>query len=95
MYTGPFASRPKDEFGFAVGETHVNSRIADAQRLQNSFGERPVAVQTSERVGEVFYNVHVAGWLDVRPSFQFVLHPGGTSQKTNDVIFGVRIAINF
>jgi porin len=94
LYTGPFASRPSDMLGLAVGETHVNSRIADVQRAQNALGYGPVAVQTSEWVGEMYYNVRVAGWLDVRPSVQYVLHPGGTSQNTNDLILGFRVAIN-
>jgi porin len=27
LYKGPFASRPADELGFAIGRTHVNSRV--------------------------------------------------------------------
>jgi porin len=94
LYTGPFASRPADELGFAVGETHVNSRIADEERLQNFLGVQPVAVQTSEWVSEIFYNVHVAHWLDLRPNVQYVLHPGGTAANASDLIVGVRLAIN-
>ena len=93
LYTGPFAARAKDMLGLAVGGTHVNSRIADVQRMQNALGT-PTAVQTTEYVTEIFYNVHVGGWLDVRPNFQYVLHPGGTSQNPNNLIFGVRVAIN-
>ena len=94
LYTGPFASRPADLLGFAVGETHVNSRIADEERLQNFLGVQPVAVQTSEWVSEVFYNVHVSHWLDLRPNVQYVLHPGGTAANAGDLIVGVRLAIN-
>src|SRR5215475_3093086 len=93
LYTGPFAQRAMDELGLAVGETHVNGRIADVQRIQNADQQR-VAVQSTEYVGEIFYNVHVTGWLDLRPNFQYVLHPGGSSHNANDLIFGVRVAIN-
>src|SRR5215469_99710 len=95
LYTGPFATRAKDQLGLALGQTHVNSRIADVQRELNALGQQPAAVKTSEYVSEMYYNVHVAGWLDLRPNFQYVLHPGGTSQNANNLIFGMRVAINF
>jgi len=94
-YTGPLAARAQDELGVAAGETHVNSRIATVERLQNEEGYGPVPVQSSERVGEVFYNVHMAGWLDLRPNVQYVADPGGVAGRINDVIFGIRVAMNF
>jgi len=94
LYTGPLAWRPADEFGLAVGETHVNPRVADVERLQNASGSTPVAVQTSEWASEVFYNIHVRGWLDVRPSVQYVVAPGGISRNTNDLIAGLRLSLN-
>src|SRR5215475_1619680 len=54
LYTGPFAWRPADELGIAVGETHVNPRVADVERLQSADGSTPVGVQTSEWASEVF-----------------------------------------
>lgn len=93
--TGLIASRPLDEFGLAGGETHVNSRVAAVERLQNAAGEGPVPVQTSEWATEVFYNYRVAGWLDLRPNFQYVGQPGGVSGRRSDVIFGIRVAMNF
>jgi porin len=101
LYTGPLASRPADELGFALGETHVNPRIAEVQELQNALGYdtgasgyEPVPVQTSEYAAEIFYNIHVKGWLDLRPNFQYVAQPGGVSGNVSDVIFGMRVAVN-
>src|SRR5215469_1581531 len=94
LYKGPLDRRPADELGLAVGETHVNSRVADVERLENAAGRGPVAAQTSEWVGEMFYNVHVRGWLDVRPSIQYVAQPGGVARNKSDVIAGVRLAVN-
>ena len=94
LYTGPFESRPGDEIGVGVGETHVNSRVADLERQENADGFGPVGVQTSEWVGEIFYNVHVFGWLDLRPNVQYVDQPGGVARNTNDVILGLKLAIN-
>jgi porin len=95
LWTGPLRWRPADELGFAAGETHVNSRIKDVQRLQDAAGLGPVDVQTSERVGEVFYNVHVGGSLDIRPDIQYVSRPGGVARNESDVIAGLKLLINF
>jgi porin len=94
LYTGPLAWRPADELGVAVGETHVNPRVAEVERMQNASGAGPVGVQTSEWASEVFYNIHVKGWLDVRPSVQYVVAPGGVSHNTNDLIAGLRLSLS-
>ena len=94
LYTGPIAARPRDELGVAAGETHVNSRVAAVERLQNEEGEGPVPVQTSEWAGEIFYDVHLAGWLDLRPNFQYVAQPGAVAGRRGDVIFGMRLAMS-
>jgi porin len=95
LYKGPLASRPADELGFSLGRTHVNSRVADVEILQNAVGLGPTGVQRSEYAGELFYNVHAAPWLDLRPNIQYVRQPGGVAQNTDDVILGLRLSINF
>jgi len=80
LYTGPFAARAADELGFALGGTRVNPRVAD--------------VQGTEYVGEIFYNLHLASWLDVRPSVQYVAQPGGNTRNAGDLIAGVRLSLN-
>lgn len=94
-YAGPFASRPRDVLGLAVGETHVNSRVAAAERLENAKGERGVFAQSSEWVGEVFYNIDVGQWLDLRPNVQYIAQPGGIARRPNDVILGFKMLVNF
>jgi porin len=39
--------------------------------------------------------VHAAPWLDLRPNIQYVRHPGGIDANTDDVIAGLKLAINF
>ena len=95
FYTGPFALRPADEIGFAVGRTHVNSRIAAVEIQQNAAGLGPVSVQSSEYVAEIFYSVHAAKWLELRPNIQYVHQPGGIAQSSDDVIAGLRLSVNF
>jgi len=81
FYTGPFDARPQDEIGFAVGRTHVNDRVADAERLQNAAGLGPVPVQGSEYVAELYYGLHAFSGLVLRPNLQFVHDPGGVIHR--------------
>lgn len=95
LYTGTFASRPDDEVGLAIGRTHVNSRVADVETLENAVGRGPVGVQSAEYVGELFYKVQATGWLDLRPSIQYIRDPGGVAKNTDDLIVGLRVSVHF
>ena len=94
LYTGALAWRPADELGFAIGETHVNPRVAASERLENALGYGPVGVQASEWTGEIFYNIHAKGWLDLRPNIQYIVAPGGVSSNTSDLIVGLKLLAN-
>ncbi len=95
FYTGPFDARPQDDLGFAVGRTHVNSRVADAQSAQNAAGLGPVSVQHSEYPVELYYSFNVAQWLTLRPNLQYIFRPGGTSDNTDVVVAGLKASIKF
>jgi porin len=95
FYTGPFDARPLDEIGFAVGRTHVNDRVADAERLQNAAGLGPVPVQGSEYVAELYYGLHAFSGLVLRPNLQFVHDPGGASQNKDALVLGLKAAATF
>lgn len=94
LYTGPFAPRYRDALGLAVGRTHVNSRIAAAETLFNTTTRGALSVRGSEYVGEIFYSVAVTRWLELRPDFQYIHHPGGITHNTDDVIVGLRLSVN-
>ena len=45
LYKGPFEFRPSDELGFAIGRSHVNSRIVPpARRYSGAVGRRAAPV---------------------------------------------------
>jgi porin len=90
IYTGPFSGRPDDDVAFAVGTTHVNDRVADVEALQNS-----VAVQGSEYAFEMFYTFRPTPGLFFRPNVQYVLHPGGSSQNDDVLVFGLKSSATF
>lgn len=94
-YTGPLRWRPEDDIGFAVGTTHVNSRVAWSEELQNLVGLGPVAVQGNEYVMELYYTYRPLAGLQVRPNIQYVINPGGTTANANAVVFGLKTVANF
>jgi porin len=94
-YTGPFRSRPEDDIGFAVGTTHVNSRIAWSEELQNLAGLGPIAVQSCEYTMEFYYTYRPLPGLQVRPNIQYVINPGGTTANPNALVFGLKTVANF
>jgi porin len=91
LYSGPFVSRPKDEIGVALGETHVNHRVGDVEEQLNALGNMSVSVQSSEWVSEIFYNVNFRGWLDLRPNIQYVNQPAGSARNANDLVLGLKL----
>lgn len=94
-YAGPFASRPDDDIGFAIGTTHVNRRVTLSQTLQNAMGLGPVPVQHSEYVAEAYYTFRPHGGLEIRPNIQYVIEPGGAPQNRNALVFGLKTIANF
>ena len=94
LYKGPFFRRIANEVGFAIGRTHVNSRIADVETRLNAVKSGSVGVQGSEYVAELFYALHINRWLDLRPNVQYVAQPGGVARNASDVILGLRVSAN-
>lgn len=95
QYKGPLDTRPNDVLGFAVGTSHVNSRVAANERLLNEVLGHDVPVQSSEYVSELFY-----GWtpwpsVTLRPNLQFVLHPGGSDAYKSEIVVGLKTTVSF
>jgi porin len=89
--------RPKEGIGIAVGTTHVNPNIANAQVVANALGVGPGYVQRNEYVTEAWYGWQTAPWLNLKLDAQYVICPGGYSTPTNRNAFlvGVRTTVDF
>jgi porin len=89
--------RPQDGYGIAVGTTHVNPNVADAQILANALGVGPGFVQRNEYVTEAWYGWQTAPWLNLKLDAQYVICPGGYTTPTNRNAFvlGVRTTVDF
>ena len=95
FYTGVFDSRSHDDIGIGLGRTHVNSRVTNAEELQNAVGTGPVGIQTSEYVGEIYYGLQATSWLILRPNVQYIHQPGGVGHTTDDIILGLKLLLRF
>lgn len=95
-YKGVF-DRPRDMIGFAIGTTHVNSRVARGQRLRNSNSpaDAAIAVQDSEYVGEFFYSWSPLPSLQLRPNLQYIVHPGGSDTNHDAFVLGLKSVMVF
>jgi porin len=94
FYNGAIGSRADDELGVAVGRTHVNSRVT-AMEIASRMTPNVRGIQHSEYVGEVFYCIHTAEWLELRPNVQYIHRPGGNEQSRDAVVAGVKLSVNF
>lgn len=95
LYSGPFASRPDDRLGFAIGRDRVSGRVASAERLVNAAGLGPVPVQGYEYIAELNYQFQLWHGLALMPNVQYIRHPGGTSANPDAAVLGLRVVAKF
>ncbi len=87
MWKGAFDSCPDDQLGFGVTYAHVGSR---AQAFDQARG---APMRGSETVLEVNELAQITGWLQLQPSFQYVIAPGPRLQDT--AVLGLRAIVTF
>ena len=79
----------------AIGTSRVNGRVAAGERLIDEIRGGDVPVQRSEYVAETFYSIWLLPYLNLRPSVQYIVQPGGNSRQPDVLVVGVRTAIVF
>ena len=79
----PFAKRNDDVLG--VGASWVD--LSDDSSLE--FGK------SSEIAVELFYKFQVGSNLSIKPDFQYIINPGGSSELNDATIASVRLALTF
>ncbi|MFV3405729.1 MULTISPECIES: carbohydrate porin [Pseudomonas] len=102
VYKGPFDARAKDDIGFALARVHVNPGYRKNARLANQAAglddyDNPgfLPVQDTEYSAELYYGIHLADWLTVRPNLQYIRHPGGVSRVDDALVGGLKIQSSF
>ncbi|NVZ17591.1 MULTISPECIES: carbohydrate porin [unclassified Pseudomonas] len=90
--SGPFAGRPQDELGLAIGRLEVNEK--SAQRIRQQSGYTQTAPDT-EYPMELYYGIAVTPALTLRPNVQYTSNPGGLSGDKSVVVFGLKTEVSF
>jgi porin len=97
-WTGPWASRPNDRLGLAVGRNHINRKVTAAQRLYNA--SLPVdsplrlPVQRNEYPLELNYTWQFTPAASIAPGLQYIRNANGVSGQ-NGLVPGVRVTAVF
>jgi porin len=86
--------RSNDQFGVALGTTHINSRLGAWQRQRKLTGN-DIAAQGSEFAVEAFYGFQLKRWLVIRPDLQWIQHPGGIAARHDVYVIGAKSVITF
>lgn len=96
LYNGPFASRPNDWIGFAIGRNGVSQHAVELARIEDArrSGKSP-APPGAEYVAELNYVFQLPKGISVMPNLQYVDHPGGLGVARNYTVFGVQTNITF
>lgn len=96
---GPFAARPQDELGFAIGQVKTNRNLTNsdlALQAANLAAGRPDAgVRDKEYPMEVYYSFRPKPSLIFQPNFQYIVHPGGVKENSNEAVIGLKSVIIF
>ena len=94
IQTGTFASRPDDQLAIEFSRTHVNSRLADADRLLAQTDPLQ-EVRGSEYATELDYRIAVTRGLRIIPNVQYVVDPGGYANHHDVLAFGMMTNVLF
>ncbi|KQM99388.1 hypothetical protein ASE78_17920 [Sphingomonas sp. Leaf25] len=90
-WTGPFASRPNDQFAVAVARTQTNPRYSAVER--RVAGPATLGLG-SEYVIELDYRIVPAPGLKFSPNVQWGISPGGRSDRHNVVAIGMKTSLS-
>ena len=102
VYKGPFDARPQDALGLGISRIHVNPAYRKNANAQNQAAavydyDDPafMPLQDTECNAELYYGIHAANWLTVRPNLQYVRHPGGVDRVDNALVAGLKLQLSF
>lgn len=77
-WTGALPTRDDDALGFGI--------------FRAGFSDEAVTAEPHETVLELFYRVQLFPWLSVKADVQYIINPGGTSNKTA-IPVGLRVEV--
>lgn len=81
--TGLIPCRDRDKFGVGYYYLGYGGDLIERVGLSNSQGV------------EIFYNIEVTPWFHITPDIQFIVNPGGNSDRDVAVVYGLRGQMTF
>ena len=88
-YTGLIPSRPTDKIGFGL----IYSDNADSYSDANENAGGPGL--GGETTLEADYQFNPAPWLSIQPDVQYIIDPGGNSDRSDILVLGLRTIVKF
>ena len=94
-----WAARPKDSLGVLMMYYAISGRLGHVQDIEQSLG-LPLSngaggVQRYEMILETEYDIHVFRGVNVRPDFQYVIHPNAQSNIVDAAVLGFQAHVEF
>lgn len=84
-WRGPFRGRGDDIASISWVRLDLNSRLRAQQRAMGQ------SEQTNEQLIELNYGVQMGHWLVVRPALQYVIRPGGYSERPDTAVMTLHV----
>jgi porin len=89
VYKGLLDARPEDDLGVGVARIAINDDVRDLQAANG------LAQQNEEYDAEVYYGIHAANWLTVRPNIQYIRHVGAYKNGESAWVGGIKLQTAF
>jgi porin len=94
-YRGAIPGRNKDALGLGIAYISISDQVGAAVDAANKADGTSSRRPDFEATIELVYRYQAAPWLWIQPHAQYVIQPGGTKDRDNALILGVRTNIVF
>jgi porin len=95
VWKGLIPGRDWDTLGLGGSYLQMSDDIRDAQKKVNRLAPGSFVVADYEAAIEVNYKLQLAAWWTLQPSFQYAMHPGGSSEIDNAWVFILQTTLRF
>ncbi len=94
-WRGALPGRDQDALGLGVAFIKISDHVASAVRAANQRDHTTHSVPDFEATIELVWRYQAAPWISIQPHAQYVIQPGGTADRGNALILGVRTNLAF
>jgi porin len=94
-YRGAIPGRDDDALGLGVAYLRISDQVGAAVEKANRRDGTNYRYPDFEATIELVYRYQAAPWFSIQPHAQYVIQPGGTKDRDNALILGLRTNITF